>query len=480
MTTHTMFDGRLQLYRRADGKTWQCAARVGGERFRESTHETELARAKDVAEEWYLGLRGQLRNGEIVRREKTFGEAAADYMRHARVLAASVRSPAYVKNMELRMNANVLPFFGKKPLSQVNRGFVQTYRVQRAQETIEKTLAKALAGIAKDEAAALEIAASPEERATIQAKAAEARTKAKGKPPARSTMNHEMVLIRQVLKHAEGMGWLSHLPNLEMPYKSLSKRERRAWFSPEEYKQLYKATGDKAKQAGGRRGWAERYEDLHDFVLFMANTGLRPDEALRLEFRDVVIEKDYATQQTILVIDVRGKTGTGYCKSLPGAVHPFKRLRDRRIKQLQNPPKVWPRRSRSQKPVRHRPLPVQAEPRALLPTDRLFPTFNRDAFNAILAEQGLKYDRDGRVRTAYSLRHTYISMRLMEGANILQVANNCRTSVKMIEEHYAAHIKDRLDAAAINVKRPAAARKAAKRSARSLSQDGGSGAAPPP
>ena len=36
-------------------------------------------------------------------------------------------------------------------------------------------------------------------------------------------------------------------------------------------------------------------------------------------------------------------------------------------------------------------------------------------------------DRDGNRRTAYSLRHTYICMRLMEGADIYQVAKNCRT-----------------------------------------------------
>jgi hypothetical protein len=50
-------------------------------------------------------------------------------------------------------------------------------------------------------------------------------------------------------------------------------------------------------------------------------------------------------------------------------------------------------------------------------------------------------------------------MRLMEGANIHQVANNCRTSVQMIEEFYAAHIKDRLDARAINVRRSRAPKK---------------------
>jgi hypothetical protein len=41
----------------------------------------------------------------------------------------------------------------------------------------------------------------------------------------------------------------------------------------------------------------------------------------------------------------------------------------------------------------------------------------------------------------------------MEGADIYQIAKNCRTSVEMIEKHYAAHIKTTLDASAINVKR---------------------------
>ena len=60
---------------------------------------------------------------------------------------------------------------------------------------------------------------------------------------------------------------------------------------------------------------------------------------------------------------------------------------------------------------------------------------------------------------APSLRHTYICLRLMEGADIYQIAKNCRTSVEMIEKYYASHIKTRLDAAAINVRRPKSAKK---------------------
>lgn len=408
-----MFDGRLQVYRRDTNRIWQCAARVGGARFRSSTGQEELAPAKDVAEEWYLRLRGKLRDGEIKKDERTFAQAAEHYMRQAKVLAATVRSPKYILLMELRMNRHILPYFGKLGLSEVTGGEVLTYRVKRAEETIERT----------------------------------AKADTPGKPPSRSTMNQEIVHIRQVLKHAARLGWLTHLPNLEMPYMTSGKRERRAWFSPEEYQQLYKATRRRVEE-GGRRGWTARYQDLHDYVLFMGNSGLRPDEAARLEIRDISLEQDYATGQTILVIDVRGKTGVGYCKTMPGAVFPFQRLLARRNEEL-------------------RELRMTAdEITKALPTTKLFRKFNRDAFNNILREEGLKHDRDGRVRTAYSLRHTYISMRLMEGADIYQIANNCRTSVQMIEQFYAAHIKDRLDVRSINIQRPKAARKAAKGSRR--------------
>ena len=51
-------------------------------------------------------------------------------------------------------------------------------------------------------------------------------------------------------------------------------------------------------------------------------------------------------------------------------------------------------------------------------------------------------------------QRTYICLHLLEGADIYQIAKNCRTSVEMIEKYYAAHLKTQLDAAAINVMRP--------------------------
>ncbi|MCK7614601.1 hypothetical protein [Roseibium sediminicola] len=47
----------------------------------------------------------------------------------------------------------------------------------------------------------------------------------------------------------------------------------------------------------------------------------------------------------------------------------------------------------------------------------------------------------------------------MEGADIYQIAKNCRTSVEMIEKYYASHIATSISAAAVNVKRKAKSKK---------------------
>ncbi len=98
--------------------------------------------------------------------------------------------------------------------------------------------------------------------------------------------------------------------------QAIAERGKRAWFSPEEYKKLYQATRKRAQEPK-KKGFQWESEQLHDYVLFAVNTGLRPDEAGRLEFRDVTIVDDEDLGKTILDIEVRGKRGVGYCKSMP-------------------------------------------------------------------------------------------------------------------------------------------------------------------
>lgn len=147
-----------------------------------------------------------------------------------------------------------------------------------------------------------------------------------------------------------------------------------------------------------------------------------------VQFRDVSVVVDDATGERILEIEVRGKRGVGYCKSMPGAVLLFQRVKMRKGGES---------------------------------SDLVFGLVQRELLNAVLDELDLKKDREGNPRTAYSLRHTYICLRLMEGADIYQVAKNCRTSVEMIEKYYASHIANTLDASAINVRKQKPAKRRA-------------------
>jgi integrase len=402
---HTILGGKVYVYKRPKSSHWQCSSYLAGKNRRTSTKEESLAKAKEIAEDWYLQLRGKLRTGEI-KTEKTFLEASEQFHREYDIITQGQRSKVYVDGQRLRSRVNLIPFFGKMGLSEITAGKVQEYRIHR----LEQSMAK------------------------------------RGKPPARNTIHQEMVTLRQTLKTAVRQGWLDHLPDLSEPYRSSPKISHRAWFSPEEYKKLYEATRDRAhKPKMARYKWES--EQLHDYVLFAANTGLRPDEAWRLQFRDVTIVEDDGSGETILEIEVRGKRGVGYCKSMPGAVRPFERLKAR-----QRPPRAYdaPKdASRSNSPTNG-----SQQSRLPEPTDLLFPKWQHELFKTILDEENLRFDREGRPRTAYSLRHTYICLRLMEGADIYQIAKNCRTSVEMIEKYYAAHIKTNLDAAAINVMKP--------------------------
>ena len=400
---YSLHNGKLHLYRRENSAFWQCSSYLAGRNHRTTTKQRDLERAKEVAEEWYFGIRVKHRSGEL-RGGRSFADAASKFEVEYAALTAGERNPDYVKGHSDRLRVHLIPFLGNIAVSEITPQLVQDYRVHRMTSR-------------KD----------PKTGAPMR--------------PARSTLHHEIVTLRHVLRTAQRLGWIKFIPDLSPPYKASGKISHRAWFSPDEYKRLYQATRDRAEHPPKPR-WKWECEQLHDYVLFMVNTGLRPDESARLEFRDVEVVMDRATEETILEISVRGKRGVGYCKSMPGAVLPFERLAKR--KRLESPG-VRASKGGSAK--------QQAELVPPGPTDLLFPGMRSHHLNAVLGEQKLKTDREGLLRSAYSLRHTYICLRLMEGADIYQIAKNCRTSVEMIEKFYAAHIKNMIDAAAVNVRR---------------------------
>ena len=72
---HTILGGKVYVYKRPNSSLWQFSTYLAGKNRRVSAKDESLAKAKEIAEDWYLKLRGIFRSGEI-KSEKSFREVS--------------------------------------------------------------------------------------------------------------------------------------------------------------------------------------------------------------------------------------------------------------------------------------------------------------------------------------------------------------------------------------------------------------------
>ena|GEM_PF-4357290 len=101
---HTILGGKVHIYKRPNSPSWQCASYLGGKNRRTTTKEDSLSKAKEFAEDWYLQLRGKLRD------------------------------PTYARGQHARTNGHLIPFFGSMVLPEITAGKVNEYRICRLDE----------------------------------------------------------------------------------------------------------------------------------------------------------------------------------------------------------------------------------------------------------------------------------------------------------------------------------------------------------
>ncbi|MEX0504160.1 tyrosine-type recombinase/integrase [Alphaproteobacteria bacterium LSUCC0719] len=178
------------------------------------------------------------------------------------------------------------------------------------------------------------------------------------------------------------------------------------------------------------RGWInhpnsrisrQRFYTQH-FILILGNSGIRcGTECRSLKWSDISTTKDMLGDERV-VISVKGKTDRRDVICNVGIERYFQRLWNFRSNELGHPPN-------------------KSESVLVNPNGRPIKSY-KGSFNSLLDEVGLSLDEDGKRRTPYSLRHTYITMRLMEGVNVYQLSSNVGTSVEMIEQYYG-HLRNR-------------------------------------
>jgi integrase len=200
-----------------------------------------------------------------------------------------------------------------------------------------------------------------------------------------------------------------------------SERSRRPHFNKQDWQKLTRYLREfvKIENKAIRR---DRLM-LREYVLVLANTGIRVGEARRLKWRDIseVGGSDETTPH--IVVMVTGKTGKREVVASSSDVKEYlKRIRDLRLKELTSPEKPQPS--------------IDLDSFVFCHSDGSPVGSFKKSFHSLIMKAGVAKDSYGEVRTIYSLRHTYATFRLQNGVNHYSLAKNMGTSVAMIEQHY--------------------------------------------
>lgn len=245
-----------------------------------------------------------------------------------------------------------------------------------------------------------------------------------------TTISQYIVAIRKVFHHAVRVGALDKLP--EFPKVKIKSASRGA-FTPTEYWRILRTARSLRGQPhpDSKRALRKSYKlvysdycmppDLAWAVGFMVNSFIRPSDLKTLKHRHVEVVKGKNIYLRLTLPET--KKHDAPIVTLFPAVRIY-----RQIVQYQQP------RGKAN------------------PNDYLFLPELRDRnyalnvlslmFNWVLAVTGYKSNAHGQPRSMYSLRHSAITFRLLygQGIDLLTLARNARTSVEVINNHYASTV----------------------------------------
>ena len=229
-----------------------------------------------------------------------------------------------------------------------------------------------------------------------------------GRPTSENTLHSESGEILRFLRWCKDMKYLREIPSFQKPKH---KDIRRPHFTRTDWNKLIRQSRHWIKSTNHPSVLRDRTL-LWNYVLILANTGIRVGEARNMLFRDIRVEPNDQGIDPGVVFSVSGKTGTREVVARNSDVLEYLQ----RIKGLYEEPKpddfVFAHRD-------GRPIHSM-----------------KKSFVSLIDACGVGFDNQGNRRTLYSLRHTYATFRLEEGTDIYTLARNMGTSISMIERFY--------------------------------------------
>lgn len=371
-------DGEVVLYRRGESTKWQARYKLPDNSWhRVSTKRSNLLEARRIAGEAYDKARFRFADGRVAvsRRFRDVANLTIERLRQAR--ASGQGRTTYIDYIQAIDNY-LKPYFGNKHIDKIGQDDIAKFDGWR---------------IKKME-----------------------------KEPAASTITNHSSALRQVFDTALNEGWIAR-KNIPVVKNRGKKSQRRPDFTIDEWNKLTANLRHWAKKATEKRSLHMR-ELLWDYVLVLANTGMRTGtEAQNLRWKQIRWHHQKSGDR-YLVIRVKGKTGERELVARHGCEKFFHRIQmrfpdlaamtfDELIKKKVD---EFVFRMRNGKRTKNMP----------------------HTFTALLKKFGLLKDSQGNVRTLYSLRHMYATMRLvLDKIPIHSLAKQMGTSVGMLEKHYS-------------------------------------------
>jgi hypothetical protein len=254
-----------------------------------------------------------------------------------------------------------------------------------------------------------------------------------GRIPKASTLNTHHAALKLILTEAVNRGWCAsdQLPVLK---NSGKETQRRPTFDITEYRSLIKKLAHWCKQPSHRKKDSEIKLMLYDYVLILANSGIRHGrEAMEIKWANISFAKSSSGNEivTMNVIKRKGRKGTEERRDVVVRHNDISDVKKVLERLKERNPKLQGKSLEAVIKGRH-DLPLFAlsdgsQPKRL---DGTFKKFLADAELSIGAEQSQ--------RTLYSFRHFYASQQLLANPpiTVYLLAKQLGTSVKMIEKHY--------------------------------------------
>jgi len=388
------YPSNVVLFKMAASRFWQVRCWVKGKSYRRSTRSNSLRVAQEMAKRLYESLLTKPVE-TVTTRAPTWAQAAEQLLDHekARVQRGEFALGSW-QVLRNRLSKTLNPLWGHLPVDAISPALMMNL-IQSLSEHLSPT-----------------------------------------------TVHQHVVIVRKVLTLAKRLGWLQAVP--EVPSIKVKGQSRGA-FTPTEYWRIVRAaralvgqTHPSSQEALRlhmrlRQGDITMAVDLSWAMRLLVNGFMRPSDLKNLKHQHV--EQIRSGPRTYLRLTLPETKGHGTpIVTMPAAVHLYRSIV-------------------GQRPDRSAPNDYLVLPH-ITDRDHALKVLSVH-FNWVLQVTGLKLSPTGTQRTLYSLRHSAITFRLLYGSgmDLLTLARNARTSVQMIEQHYASTLKAEQNIAMLHSRR---------------------------